>query len=108
MLSKLDKRKEQLLEKFTVYTKAGKNITPVMKELNLCRLQIAEELPFKVNIKLFTKGCCPECEKLNGRVIPIEEAFKTLPLPYHNCTREQGCFCMYLAEPEAYTDSDTA
>jgi len=38
---------------------------------------------------------CDSCKKLEGKVITIEQALKTMPIP-HACTNHSGCRCEYL------------
>lgn len=58
-------------------------------------LEQAKKSNLKLNVSFITKGCCLECDKLNGIGLSLEEVLKTKPLPYKNCTRELGCICCY-------------
>ncbi len=52
------------------------------------------------------KNLCPECQSKEGRILDIDEALKTMPLPCRTCTctRFDGiigfCGCSYLAYSE--------
>jgi hypothetical protein len=44
-------------------------------------------------------GCCAECEKLDGKILPVSEALRTNPLPNPACTHTESgfqfCTCAY-------------
>jgi len=48
------------------------------------------------------KDACPECRKMSGRKLKIDEAMETMPIPCHDCATEiyavKGyCRCRYFA-----------
>jgi len=55
------------------------------------------------------KNLCPECQSKEGRILDIDEALKTMPLPCRTCTctRFDGivgfCGCNYLPYKEGWT-----
>jgi hypothetical protein len=55
----------------------------------------AKKTGLKLNATLITKGCCSECDKIDGKELTFEEVLSTNPLPYKNCIRENGCICCY-------------
>lgn len=56
----------------------------------------------KVEISSGGEGTCEACNQLDGKIFPIEDALKKMPLPFEKCTNsmEHGnpgfCMCMYL------------
>ncbi|MGN6532989.1 MAG: hypothetical protein ACTHK0_14705 [Ginsengibacter sp.] len=52
-----------------------------------------------LEVTLLTKGCCEECEKIDGKTMSLKEAIKTKPLPHLKCTRTPSCFCCYTFHP---------
>lgn len=50
-------------------------------------------------VEIQAGACCAECEKLDGKVLPVSEALQTNPLPNPECTRTEGgfsfCTCSY-------------
>jgi len=55
----------------------------------------------EVNVEI--NGCsdsCENCKKMNGKIIPMDEAYSALPIPCKACTHSIGfCRCFYSAIP---------
>lgn len=56
----------------------------------------------RVEVSAGGEGTCSECNQLDGKIFPIEDALEKMPLPFERCTNsmEHGtpgfCMCMYL------------
>jgi hypothetical protein len=72
-----------------------KPVTEGVALINYADLRKADLSLFKQSVILITTECCAECLELDEKVIPLEEALETLPLPFKGCTRERGCNCCY-------------
>ena len=89
--------RKEALKFFTQLIKEKKPVTEAQRLINHIDLKIAEFAPYKVQIELITKDCCPTCNALDGKIITLEEAMATKPLPNISCTGEMGCYCLYAA-----------
>lgn len=45
---------------------------------------------------LATDDSCTACKKMQGKVITVNDALATQPLPVKECTKKGGCRCCYL------------
>lgn len=72
---------------------------PISKEQHLAFIKRdinqAKSAHLLMNAILITNGCCEECNKINGKIIPLQQAIKDKPLPYYKCSREPSCICCY-------------
>ena len=63
--------------------------------MHFCDLQLANSENIKVEAVIRTGKCCPVCDKLEGKILSIEQAVLLQPLPNIGCTNEDGCTCSY-------------
>ncbi len=82
----------------------GKDYTELLRQSSRMRLLSFKKEGFvkKVEISTGGEGLCNVCSKLDGRVLPIDEAMVKMPLPFKECTNSienghQGfCMCDYM------------
>lgn len=55
------------------------------------------EAPFKVNVIVSAKGCCEECQQIDGKMFSMEQFLKEKPLPQKCCSRHNFCTCRYFS-----------
>lgn len=54
-------------------------------------------------VSILGRGCCPHCEKLDGKVMSVASALRSSPLPQKHCTRESDegergwCICSWMS-----------
>jgi hypothetical protein len=76
---------------------------------NKIKLRDFKEKGFK-KVDIFSGNGCKNCRKLNGKILTIDEALRTMPLPNKNCTHilynENESFCTCKYEP-IFTDKQT-
>lgn len=53
-------------------------------------------------VEISCLGGCEACQKLNGKILTLEKALNTLPVPNKDCTYQMGnergfCRCVYLS-----------
>ncbi|MCX5701698.1 MAG: hypothetical protein NTW64_01805 [Candidatus Omnitrophica bacterium] len=86
--------------------KSGENFINELKKRHIEELHRYKEAGIK-KVEILTAGpgnSCEECYKLHGKVLTIEEALKTMPLPVRGCNMdvfgvEKGfCRCGYVAD----------
>lgn len=85
--------------RFLVQTGSKKNRFGIRKLINRCDLVPANLSEYRMNAEYICTKCCPECETLDGLLIPLEEEINNMQLPNVNCTRKGGCVCMYTTKP---------
>jgi hypothetical protein len=81
----------------------GDDPTQPLLAIHQTDLETFKELGFRLVRVETSKDACPECKKLSGKVISIEEALSSNPLPHrackHDIRRGRGlCRCRFLAE----------
>ncbi|MGD0817804.1 MAG: hypothetical protein ABR986_05320 [Methanomassiliicoccales archaeon] len=81
----------------------GDDPTQPLLAIHQTDLETFKELGFRLVRLETSKDACPECKKLSGKVISIEEALSSNPLPHrackHDIRRGRGlCRCRFLAE----------
>jgi hypothetical protein len=69
--------------------------TEVQRCMNYCDLQLAQHGIIKVQVSIQSWQCCPECDKMNGKTMSVENALYIQPLPNIHCTNKNGCTCSY-------------
>ena len=63
----------------------GRSFFHVLREIQKCDLMVYKQVGFKkVRILTTKEDSCKACSKLEGKVLTIEEALKTMPLPVKN------------------------
>jgi hypothetical protein len=50
------------------------------------------------DVVIISTKCCPECERIDGKVMTLDEVVKNPPLPQPECTRNNGCVCCYARQ----------
>lgn len=74
----------------------------LLRPANKMKLMSLKKQGFE-KVRIFSEGCCESCQKLNGRILAINEALKAMPLPNKNCTHklynEKESFCICIYEP---------
>jgi len=75
--------------------KEGRDSSHVKRLMHYCDLKTAGDENYKVNAQIIGTKCCPECDEIDGLVIPLDEAINKQILPFKGCTRKNGCICCY-------------
>ncbi len=74
----------------------GKKANEIQNCLNRNKLELKfESTDLELNVVVSTTKDCDSCKELEGKEFPIREVIKNDVIPYENCTREQGCACVY-------------
>ncbi len=76
--------------------KQGKDYLPALKDAARATLRsyIAEEVSH-VEILDAAGSSCPKCRAQNGKVLPVRDAWTSMPIPVEDC--ERGfCRCTYV------------
>jgi len=60
-----------------------------------CDLKLAELSDFRQNVAVIGTKCCSEFDKLDGTILPLEEALNRELLPHTPCAREYGYIRCY-------------
>jgi hypothetical protein len=81
----------------------GEDPSPALTALHQTELTTFKEIGFRLVRVEPSKDACPECKKLSGKVVPIEEALKGTVLPHRACKHDVRmkvglCRCRFLAE----------
>jgi len=58
-------------------------------------LKKASLLKIKMDVVIIGTKCCSECDKIDGKIFPLEKEFEKPFLPYCGCTRKPFCICCY-------------
>ena len=80
----------------------GRPFFELLQQACRSELRSYEGKSWIMRVKIRSDGGCPACQKLEGKIIGLEKALKTMPIPCRECTyRLQGgppgfCRCDYL------------
>ena len=88
-------QRELYLIMLSFLVEENRNTKHIRKSIHFCDLMKADLSDYKQEVEFIATKCCEECDKINGQIIPLEEAIKTQPLPYSKCKRKTGCICCY-------------
>ena len=106
----LNEREERYDRLAIILNRAGEESFHILKAGAKTKLAALKKEGF-TNVSLFTSGECEACKPLNGKILSIEEAARTMPLPIKECKNhpynETRSFCICSYEPEyddAYLD----
>lgn len=102
----LQEKKIALQEEARGLAQGGEPFHEVLREANRQELLRLKQGGLYDHVQIVADGCCQECEKRDGEVMPLEEALTTEPLPQECCTRfidsgvyEEGwCICSWTFE----------
>ncbi len=86
-------------EQALVLNDEGKDCFDPLQESKRCSLRSyqSEGIVHKVQILAAGDSSCDKCKALNGKVITIEQALESMPLPVRNCDNAyKYCRCVYL------------
>lgn len=79
----------------------GKDTTHIRKAIASCDLNVIEledlESDFESVVEVIGNKCCPECDKIDEKVMSVQEAISAALLPYSKCTNNNGCVCCYAS-----------
>ncbi len=83
----------------------GRSFLHILKALQKCNLMTYKEAGLK-NVRILTArdNLCKTCSQLEGKVLTIDKALETMPLPPRECEfsisgcRKGWCRCCYVAE----------
>lgn len=98
-------QKAHLMEGIAEYQSSlGDDPRPVLSEMHKMELTIFKEIGFeRVNITCRTDAC-PQCRPQDGKVLSVDEALSSMPLPHRDCTKlphskaRPFCRCRYYGE----------
>jgi len=81
----------------------GEDPSQPLLAMHQTELATFKEIGFRLVRVEVSKDACPECKKISGKIVPIEEAMKGGVLPHRACkhdVRRGGglCRCRFLAE----------
>jgi hypothetical protein len=81
----------------------GEDPTQPLLAMHQTELGTFKDLGFRLVRVEVMKDACPECKKLSGKVIPIDEALSVNVLPHRACRHDAKkgsglCRCRFLAE----------
>lgn len=85
--------------RFLVQADVKRDRFRIKRLINRCDLLSATLSEFKMNAVYICNRCCPECEKQDGFLKPLEDEINDMQLPNNNCTRNGGCICLYSTIP---------
>lgn len=94
----LYKRNDEIYNQMLYYRRKieGKPANEIQKLLNYNRLELKiESTPYEFEVIVNATNDCKVCENLSGKSFSIKEALKDEIIPYKQCTRKQGCACVY-------------
>jgi hypothetical protein len=72
----------------------GKDHMEIAKEASKACLQGYAERGFPLRVQVST-GCCPMCNRDEGRKFTIAEALEKLPIPHEACENDGWCTCTW-------------
>jgi hypothetical protein len=110
LLSELLTTAETVQEKVSLYFGMaeiihlrGEDPTQPLMALHQTELTTFKDLGFRLVRVETSKDACPECKKLSGMVVSIEEALSSNVLPHRACRHDARkgrglCRCRFLAE----------
>ncbi|HEY3420225.1 MAG TPA: hypothetical protein VGK23_06695 [Methanomassiliicoccales archaeon] len=86
-----------------IFHLTGKDPSPPLSAMHKTELSTFKEIGFRMVRVEASKDACPECKKLSGKVVAIEDALKGGVLPHRACKHDvrKGtglCRCRFLAE----------
>ena len=80
-----------------ILNKAGEECFHILKALAKTKLAALKKEGYK-NVSIITGRMCEGCQKVDGKVLSIEEALKTMPIPIRECENfpynEKHSFCI--------------
>lgn len=80
----------------------GRDNLKVMQEAARAQLREIRSVGIRDEVKIFSEGGCDTCRALDGTVLTIEQALKTMPIPCPECVHDVNdsgrgwCRCMYF------------
>jgi len=93
------KQKEIYMSMWGFLIDENRDARHIKKQIHACDLRIAQarnrNSPFRSEIHVVGNNCCAECDKIDRKIMSIDEALSKQLLPYAGCTRENGCLCCY-------------
>jgi len=102
-LKDLDEMEERYHSLAIVLNGAGEESFHILQGAAKTKLAALKKKGFK-NVHIFTCRMCEWCVQVDGKVLPIEEALKTMPIPIKECKNypynENHSFCICYYEPE--------
>lgn len=102
-LKSLDEMEQRYLKLAGILNRAGEEMFNILQCAQRTRLAFFRKEGFK-NVSIVTHEECEACQKLEGKVISITEALRTMPLPIKECAAhpwnedQSFCTCWYSAE----------
>lgn len=74
----------------------GKPANEIQKALNYNRLELnIEKTKYEFDLIIIGTIDCEACKNIDGKIITVQQALKKEIIPYNECTRKQGCACLY-------------
>jgi len=106
----LNEREERYNRLAIILNRAGEESFHILKAAAKTGLAALKKEGF-VNVSIMTNETCEACNKVNGKVLSIEEALRTMPIPIKECANypynetRSFCTCWYSSEyDDAYMD----
>ena len=90
-----------------ILNRGGEESFHVLKSAAKIKLAALRKEGFK-NVSILTCQMCEACKQVDGKILSIKEALKTMPIPIKECTNypynENRSFCVCSYEPECDDD----
>jgi DNA-directed RNA polymerase subunit RPC12/RpoP len=109
-LKSLDEMEQRYIKLAGILNRAGEEMFHILKAAQETRLAIYRKEGFE-NVRIVTHEECEACRELEGKVISITEALRTMPLPIKECAAHPWnedlsfCTCWYSSEwDDEYTE----
>ena len=104
-LKSLDEMEQRYIKLAGILNRAGEGMFHILQCAQKTRLAIYRREGYK-NVRIVTHEECEACSKLEGKVLSITEALKTMPLPIKECRafpwneEHSFCSCWYSSEDD--------
>jgi len=102
-LKDLNEMEERYHNLAIILNKGGEESFHILKAAAKTKLAALKKEGFK-NVYILTSQMCAACKQVDGEVLSIEEALRTMPIPIKECTNypynENRSFCICSYNPE--------
>jgi len=106
-LKDLNEMEERYHNLAIILNRGGEESFHILKAAAKTKLAALKKEGFK-NVSILTCKMCEACKQVDGKVLPIKEVLKTMPIPIKECTNypynENHSFCVCSYEPECDDD----